>query len=128
MRGLARKRCDVNDGPTVLQDLRLPGLYRQICRYAGLPLSPSAGGVERFVLRSGPEPPDFLAKLLEEAIVEDEAEVVVWRTGDEPDYESLGPSGLAVREGFDTPCPDPDGLRRAAAPGGGRVSLFAVER
>jgi hypothetical protein len=117
-----------DDGPAVLEDLRLPGLFRRVCGYAGLPPSRSAGGDDRFVLRSGPEPPDFLAKVLEEAFVEDEAEVAVWRTGDEPDYGALGPGGLAVRPGFDAPCPDPDALRRAAAPGGGRVSLIAVER
>jgi hypothetical protein len=116
------------DGPVVLQDLRLPGLYRRVCRFAGIPLSPSAGRDERFVLRSGPEPPDILAKVLEEAVVEDEAEVVIWRPGEEPDYGALGSGGLAVRAGFDAPCPDPDGLCRAAAPGGGRVLVFAVER
>ena len=73
---------------------------------------------ERFVLRSGAEPPDLLAKLLEEAFVDDEAEVPVWREGDAPDYRGLGPGGLAVRAGFESPCPDGLGGTRTRAVAG----------
>jgi hypothetical protein len=109
----------------VLHAPTLPSLYRRVCRRAGVPVPPAALD-ERFVLRSGAEPPDLLAKLLEEAFVDDEAAVPVWRAGDEPDYRGLGPGGLAVRAGFEAPCPD--GLGRLADPGGGRTQAFAVER
>ena len=114
------------DSPVVLTDPRLPGLYRRVFHYAGVPVPPEPASDERFVVRTGPEPPDLFAKLLEEALVEDEAEVAVWRAGGAPDYHALGDGGLAVRPGFETACPDADVLRRAVGPGG--AMLFAVER
>lgn len=110
----------------VLTDLRLPGLYRQITRYAGLPVPPEPARGERFVVRSGTTPPTVLALLLEEVLVDDEAEVVVWQPADPPDYAGLGDGGVAVRPGFDAACPDPEGLRAAAGPGPALV--FAIER
>lgn len=112
--------------PEVLHAPTLPGLYRRVFRYAGVPVPPAAAPDERYVLRSGAEPPDLLAKLLEEAFVDDEAKVPVWREGDAPDYHGLRPGGLAVKSGFETPWPD--GLGRHADPGGGRALSFAVER
>lgn len=112
--------------PEVLHAPTLPRLYRRVCRYAGVPVPPAPAPDELFVLRSGAEPPDLLAKLLEEAFVDDEAEVPVWRDGDVPDYHGLRPGGLAVQFGFEAPCPD--GLGRLAVPGGGRTLVFAVER
>lgn len=111
--------------PEVLHAPTLPGLCRRVCRYAGVPVPPAISD-ERFVLRSDGEPPDLLAKLLEEAFVEDEAVVTVWRTGDAPDYSALKPGGLAVRSGFEVTFPD--GVRRLAAQGGSRELMFAVER
>ena len=98
--------------PQLLHAPTLPGLYREVFRHAGVPVSPTPTPDERFVLRSGDEPPDLLAKLLEEAVVDDEAEVTVWWDGAEPDYQGLGPGGLAVRSGFETPLPS--GLGRHA--------------
>ena len=56
--------------PDVLEALRLPTLSRRICLHAGLPFWPAPASAERFVLRSGAEPPEMLAALLEEAFVE----------------------------------------------------------
>src|SRR5688572_20734555 len=50
--------------PEVLRDPTLSGLLRAVCRYAGIPVPPATTPGVRFVLRSGPEPPDLLAKLL----------------------------------------------------------------
>jgi hypothetical protein len=111
-----------------MEALRLPRLCRQVCARAGLPLPPAPAAGERFVLRCGAEPPGLFAELLEEAFVEDEAEVVLWPEHGAPDYRSLPPGHVAVRAGFDSPCPAAGELRRAASPGGGRVLLFAVER
>jgi hypothetical protein len=110
--------------PEVLHAPTLPSLCRRVCRHAGVPVPPAISD-ERFVLRSGSEPPDIFAKLLEEAFVEDEAAVPVWREGDEPDYRGLVPGGVAVRSGFDVPYPD--GWRYPGL-GGGREMSFAVER
>jgi hypothetical protein len=115
--------------PVLLEAMRLPELYRRVCRHAGLPPAPAADTGERFVLRSGDEPPDLYGKLLEEAFVEDEAEVPVYRPDDPLDYRRLGPGHVAVRPGFDAPCPAVVAdLRRAVRPEGGRVMVFTVER
>src|SRR4051794_40207251 len=111
----------------VHEALRLPELCRQVCAHAGLPLSPVPGAAGRFVLRCGAEPPGLFAELLEEAFVEDEAEVQVWPADGPADYHALPHGHVAVRPGFDSPCPAAEGLARAVSPGG-RVLLFAVER
>jgi hypothetical protein len=113
--------------PEVLEALRLPELCRQVCAYAGLP-PPPAAAAGHFVVRSGPEPPGLLAELLEEAFVEDEAEVLVWPADEPLGPAALGPGQVAVRPGFDAPCPAAEALRRSAQPGGGPALLFAVER
>src|SRR5690348_11800890 len=106
--------------PLVLEALRLPELYRRVCLHAGLPLPTAPGGpVERFVVRCGDEPPTILAGLLEEALLEDRAEVTVLPAGGPPDYGSLPAGGIAVRPGFEGPCPDEGALRRSASTGGG---------
>ena len=107
--------------PDVLEAPRLPALYRDIFRYAGLPLPPRSAPGEQFVLRCGDQPPGLFAALLEEAFVEDEAEVDVRQDGD-----PTGP--VAIRPGFDSPCPFAEGLKRAAAPEGAPLLVFAVER
>jgi hypothetical protein len=96
----------------VLQAPRLPALYREVFVYAGLPLPPG----ERFVLRSGDEPPGLFAALLEEAFLEDEAEALVWEGVDPPDCHHLGPWQVVIRPGFDTPCPVAGELARALGP------------
>jgi hypothetical protein len=111
--------------PEVLEALRLPELCREICRYAGLPLPTLPGAEGRFVVRCGVEPPDFFAMLLEEALVEDEAEVVV--QAGPLDLSHLGPCHIAVRPGFDTSCPAAEDLLGAAATAGPKL-FFAIER
>src|SRR5438270_2245145 len=92
--------------PQILEALRLPELYRLVCRHAGVPLSPiPAGCATRFVVRCGAEPPVLLAGLLEEAFLEDEAEVSIWPADTPPDYHALPPGHLAVRQGFEGACP-----------------------
>ena len=108
-----------------LEAPRLPELYRLICRYAGLPLPPAVTE-DRFVVRSGDTPSELLAMVLEEAFVEDGAEVLIWPAGAAVDVAHLPPGQLVVRPGFESPCPDVDALRGVV--GGGPVMLFAVER
>jgi hypothetical protein len=114
--------------PTVLEALRLPALCRKVCRYAGMPLVPGTGSSGRFVVRSGAESPELLTHLLEEALLEDGAEAVVFRPGEPFDPAAVGAGEVAARAGFDDPCPDAERLRRAASPEAGPVLLFAVER
>jgi hypothetical protein len=76
------------------------------------------------VLRSGSEPPNLFAKLLEEAFVEDEAEVPLYG----PEGRPSEPGRVVVQAGFNSPYPDVESLRQAVRPGGGPVQLFAVER
>ena len=109
----------------VLEAPRLPELYRLICRYTGLPLPPAVAE-DRFVVRSGDTPPELLAMVLEEAFVEDEAEVLICPSGEVLDVAHLPPGQLVVRPGFESPCPD--GAALCGSVGGGPVMLFAVER
>jgi hypothetical protein len=108
--------------PDVLQAPRLPALYREVFRYAGLPLAPESAPAERFVLRCGEQPPGLFAALLEEAFLEDEAEVVVWDAGDPPDFPRLPPGQLQaapVHVGPDglAGWPDPAGQFQGDGPG-----------
>jgi hypothetical protein len=115
--------------PHVLQALRLAELYRKVCAHAGLAVPPPPGDADaRFVVRCGSEPPALFAALLEEALVEDEAEVLLWPAGASPGYGALPAGHVAVRPGFDAPCPVAEELRRALGPAGGQLLLFAVER
>jgi hypothetical protein len=114
--------------PVVLEAPRLPALCRLVCRYAGIPASFPPGSEEWFVLRSGGEPPDFFAKLLEEAVLDDEAEAEVYRSPGAPDGRLPGPGQVTVQSGFVSPCPVDEQLRRAVRADGGRMLVFAVER
>ncbi len=114
--------------PDVLSAPRLPELFRAICRYAGVTLPPVGGGDEALVVRTGAEPPGLLALLLEEVVVEDGAEALPSPVPPEPADFSRPAGRVAVRPGFDAPCPAEAELRRAASPGGGPVLLFVVER
>ncbi len=114
--------------PTVLEALRLPELCREVCRYAGVPFASPPAVDDRFVVRSGQEAPDLLAKLLEEAFAEDEAEVLVFQGAERPDCGQLRPGQTIVQSGLDAPCPVADALRNAVRPQGGAVLLFAIER
>jgi hypothetical protein len=110
----------------VLTDPRLPGLYRKVWAFAGIPAPLSHATPERFVVRSGAEPPALFAELLEEALVEDAAEVTVWQDGAVADYAALGDGGLAVQAGAGMACPFEPEMRAAAGPG--LALVFAVER
>ncbi len=114
--------------PTALEALRLPELYREICRFAGVPLPSPQVPPDRFVLRTGAEPPELFAKLLEDAFAEDEAEIAVDSAEGPIDLERLGPGAVVIRPGFDQPCPYTEALRQTVRPQGGPALLFAVER
>jgi len=117
----------VNQQPHILEALRLSDLYRQVCRYAGVPLPPAPAAEDRFILRTGAEPPGLFARLLEEAFAEGGTEFLVR-------LREVGPDGcppvagqILVCSGFASACPAEE-LRRAARPGGGPLLLFAMER
>jgi hypothetical protein len=116
------------DPPQIIEAPRLPELYRAVCRYAGVPQPPAAAGEERFVFRSGSEPPGLLAGLLEEGLVDDQAEALPGGPAETVATDRLAAGQVVVGEGFDIPCPAAEELGWAASPAGGRVLLFAVER
>jgi hypothetical protein len=109
--------CDV---AAVVESLRLPSLYRKVCLRAGVPLPPGRPSADRFVVRTGSEPPGLFAALLEEAFLEDEAEAPVLEAGTAPELAALEAGTVAVQAGLERPCPDAEGLRRAACPDGRR--------
>jgi hypothetical protein len=109
----------------IVEAARLPELWRRVCGRAGVPLPPAATGAH-FVFRSGAEPAEFLAKLLEEAVVDDEAEVRVL-AGDEAASPVGDVAVLSVKPGFASACPA-EGRLRAAVAGRGATLLVAVER
>src|SRR5262245_853924 len=109
----------------VLEARQLPELYRSVCLYAGVAPPSAPSPQERFVFRSGAEPPELLSRLLEEALASDRAEIPPCGPADE---HHPGPHRVEVRPGFGGPCPAEAELRRAARPGGGGVLVFAVER
>jgi hypothetical protein len=108
----------------VLTAARLSDLCRQVWAYADLPVRGGNPTGDRFVIRSGPEPAEWLAKLLHEAFTEDVPDVVPFEDG--TDLEALPPERVVVREGFDVPCPIGRELAEIANPG--RPVTFAVER
>jgi len=113
--------------PHVLEALRLPDLYRQVCRYAGVPLPPAPAAEDRFILRTGAEPPGLFARLLEEAFAEGGTEFLV-RMGDDPSDGCPPAAGqILVCPGFASACPAEE-LKQAARQGGEPLLLFAVER
>jgi hypothetical protein len=123
-----RRRGVTQAVPDLLEAQRLPALCRGVCLYAGLPLPPATAGREWFVVRTGAEPPELLARLLAEGLVDDGFEVLAEQTADEPAAQPPIPGLVVVRPGHAAACPDGEELRRAVAPGGGPVLVFAVER
>src|SRR5262245_28294724 len=105
--------------PSVLQALRLPELYRAVCRFAGLAPNLPPGSGQRFTFRCGAESPQLYCKLLEEAFVEDGAEIVIFQPTDGRDCLKLPPGQVIVQPGFDAPCPDAETLRRVVQNEGG---------
>jgi hypothetical protein len=114
--------------PSVLEAPRLPELLRAVCAFAGTPAAGTDSPGGAVVVHTGEEPPGFLAKLLEEAVAEDGAAAAARPVASAAGDAQVPPGRVAVLAGFGSPCPDPDGLRRAAAPAGGRALLFALER
>ncbi len=113
--------------PDLLEAPRLPALCRGVCLYAGLPLPPATPSPNRFVVRSGNEPPELLVRLLEEGLCEDEIEVCVDSAVPLCDSAAVGSARVIVRPGHAAPCPDLDDLRRAVVGENGAVLVFAVE-
>lgn len=113
-------------GPDILEAARLSTLCRGVCLYAGLPLPPATAPGQRFVVRSGAEPPELLAKLMEEGFIDDGIDVC---NGD-PQTE-CDPASSRVRvfvlRGFGGACPAVEELLRAVDSAGPAL-LFAVER
>jgi hypothetical protein len=119
------RRKGVTQGvPDLLRAQRLPALLRGVCLYAGLPLPPATAGRECFVVRSGTEPPDLAARLLGEGLLDDGIEVRAEPAADAAPV----PGQVVVCGGHAGICPDADELRRAVAPGGEPVLMFAIER
>jgi hypothetical protein len=108
----------------VLAAARLPELCRRACAYAGLPTRRTCSPGVRFVVRSGQEPAELVAKLLEEALAEEAPEMALPEDGPDP---GPGPAGwVLVREGFDCPCPIGRELEQLLSPA--RPLTFAVEQ
>lgn len=113
-------------GPDILEAARLSTLCRGVCLYAGLPLPPATAPGQRFVVRSGAEPPELLAKLMEEGFVDDGVDVC---NGD-PQTQCDPADSTAqvfVIPGFGPPCPNVEALL-GAVDSAGRALLFCVER
>lgn len=111
--------------PEVLTAPRLSDLCRRVCERAGLPTRGEATA-DRFILRSGPEPPELLGKLLEEGLAADGSAMLTFRQDEEVDTAALAPGQIVVQEGYRVPGPLPLDLWQSVR--GGRVLLFAVER
>jgi hypothetical protein len=111
--------------PEALTAARLPDLCRLVAERAGIPLSGETTA-ERFIVRSGPEPPELLAKLLQEGLPEDAPEIPTFLEEEMLDPAALSPGAVVVQQGYRVPGPIPLDLWLSAR--GGRVVLFAVER
>jgi hypothetical protein len=111
--------------PEALTAARLSDLCRLVVERAGIPNSgqPTA---DRFIVRSGPEPPELLAKLLQEGLDEGAPEIPTLLEEEALDVAALAPGGVAVQQGYSVPGPIPLDLWLSVR--GGRVLLFAVER
>jgi hypothetical protein len=112
--------------PEVLTAARLSDLCRLVVERAGIPISAGEATADRFVVRSGPEPPELLAKLLQEGLAEDAPEIPTLLADQEVDPGALAPGEVVVQQGYRAPGPIPLDLWQSVR--GGRVLLFAVER
>jgi hypothetical protein len=108
----------------VLRAARIADLCRQVWDYAGLPAAGGPPTADRFVLRSGQEPAEWLVKLFQEAFAEDVPDVIAHEEGSEFPAQPAG--RVLVREGFDTPCPIAHELDEVVGPG--QPVTFAIER
>jgi hypothetical protein len=105
---------------------RLSDLCRLVLERAGLTGNPGTTTTDRFVVRSGPEPPELLAKLLQEALPEDAPEIPTLLADEDLDAAALPPGAVVVQQGYRAPGPIPLDLWQSVR--GGRVVLFAIER
>jgi hypothetical protein len=112
--------------PEALTAARLADLCRQVVERAGIPTSAREATGDRFVVRSGPEPPELLAKLLQEGLAEDAPEIPTLLVDQDLDLQTLAPGAVVVQQGYRVPGPIPLDLWQSVR--GGRVLLFAVER
>lgn len=113
----------------VLTALRLPELCRLVCARAGIPVRYVPTTPDRFIVWSHGEDPELLAKLLEDAFAEDEAEFRLFRRGEALPFHELRPGEVVVQEGCESPCPEGARLREAVrGEGAGEALFFAVER
>jgi hypothetical protein len=103
-----------------------PELCRQVCAYAGLPTQARQATTDRFIIRCGSEPPEMLAKLLEEALPEDAPEIQTRLATDTVDSRRLAPGEIVVQAGFALPAPISEELWQSVR--GGRVLVLAIER
>ena len=112
--------------PEVLTAARLSDLCRLVLERAGILRDAGTPPADRFVVRSGPEPPELLAKLLQEALAEEAPEIPTLRADEELDCAALAAGAVVVQQGYRVPGPIPLDLWQSVR--GGRVLLFAVER
>ncbi|MCI0457919.1 MAG: cytochrome P450 [Gemmataceae bacterium] len=112
--------------PQALTAARLSDLCRVVLEFASVPTSTEQTTADRFVVRSGPEPPELLAKLLQEGTAEDAPEFPTYSADEEIDAAVLAPGETVVQEGYRVPGPIPADLWQSVR--GGRVLLFAIER
>ncbi len=111
--------------PEALTALRLADLCRLVLERAGITADAGQTG-DRFIVRSGPEPPELLAKLLQEGFAEGAPEIPTLLPDEEIDAAALAPGEVVVQQGYRVPGPIPVDLWQSVR--GGRVLLFAVER
>src|SRR5262249_19596206 len=81
----------------VLTALRLPELCRLVCARAGIPVRYVPTTPDRFIVWSHGEDPELLAKLLEDAFAEDEAEFRLFRRGEALPFHELRPGEVVVQ-------------------------------
>jgi hypothetical protein len=111
--------------PEALTASRLPDLCRLVLERAGIGPAGAASG-DRFIVRTGPEPPELLAKLLEEGLPDEAPEIPTFYEDEEVTVAAMAPGEVAVQQGYRVPGPIPLDLWQSVR--GGRVLLFAVER
>jgi hypothetical protein len=112
--------------PEALTAPRLSDLCQLVMEFAGIPTSTEFMTEDRFVVRSGPEPAELLAKLLQEGTAEGAPEFPTYRADEPVATSKLAPGETVVQEGYRVPGPIPVDLWQSVR--GGRVLLFAVER
>jgi hypothetical protein len=105
---------------------RLTDLCRLVCEIAGIHNRAGEAATDRFIVRSGPEPPELLAKLLQEGLAEGAPETATFRQDEDVDAAALAPGQVVVQEGYRVPGPIPVDLWQSVRRG--RVVLFAIER